>query len=226
MSNSLLILSRAFLMSPIFRNGHWKCCGGRNLHRINSLQIDFPRACSLQTGNSLERKGWSLCSTSKRWRTIQILIMEIFKRNKSFILTWREASKSALLCNFSFPFNFYLTRIQEGVGLAARQNSGKFWLIKKDLHRPFPGSILIKKICIGPFQDHFHICKAWRKVAITINLMDNNLFSAYFSNTRRRVLQIGELHNAIFELVVQMFALKCVMSREEDVDWKGNSVER
>ena len=55
--------------------------------------------------------------------------------------------------------------------------------------------------------------------------MDNNLFSAYFSNTRR-ILQIGELHNAIFELVVQMFALKCVTSRDEDVDWKGNSVER
>ena len=48
--------------------------------------------------------------------------------------------------------------------------------------------------------------------------MGNNLFSDYFSNTRTRVLQIGELHNAIFELVVQMFALKCVTSRDEDVD--------
>ena len=158
MSNSLLIWSRAFLMSPIFRNGHWKCCGGRNLHRINSLQIDFPRACSLQTGNSLERKGWGLCSTSKRWRTIQILIMEIFKRNETFILTFGIASKSALckwtwgdemklLCNFSFPLNFYLTRIQEGVGLAGG--------LCNQLAKILASFDWSKRICIGPSQDQY-----------------------------------------------------------------------
>ena len=156
MSNSLLNWSRAFLMSPIFRNGHWMCCGGRNLHRINSLQIDFPRACSLQTGNSLEGKGWSLCSTSKRWRTIQILIMDIFKRNESFILTCGIASKSALckwgdemklLCNFSFPLNFYLTRIQERVGLAGG--------LCNKLAKILASFDWSKRICIGPSQDQY-----------------------------------------------------------------------
>ena len=137
-------------MSWIFSNSHQKCFWGEVAN--NFVQIYFPRDCNLQTGNLVSEKEWGFLSINigrkDDWVTFdlwyEVESKSLFHHVWTFEIgtlwvnqrRWNEIFLQLFISSELWDEKL---RNNATYGIdTARQDSVKFWLIKKDLHhQPF-----------------------------------------------------------------------------------------